>query len=64
MLCSSSMQYQINRLNSSGLQAVLLIGTIRNLILQILPKVEQNQIVNWLNTTTAKIDLAITKAKQ
>jgi type I restriction enzyme S subunit len=58
------MQYQINRLNFSGLQPVLLIGTIRNLILQIPPRVEQNQIVNWLNTTTTKIDLAITKTEK
>lgn len=64
MLCCSSMQYQINRLNFSGLQPVLLIGTIRNLILQIPPRVEQNQIVNWLNTTTAKIDLAIAKIEK
>ncbi|MBN3892706.1 MAG: restriction endonuclease subunit S [Nostoc sp. JL31] len=64
MLCCSSMQYQINRLNFSGLQPVLLIGTIRNLILQIPPIVEQNQIVNWLNTTTAKIDLAIAKIEK
>ncbi|MBC6431568.1 restriction endonuclease subunit S [Nostoc sp. HG1] len=64
MLCCSGMQYQINRLNYSGLQPVLLIGTIRNLILQIPPKIEQYHIVNSLNTTTEKINLAIAKTEK
>jgi type I restriction enzyme S subunit len=64
VLCCSSMQYQINRLNSSGLQPVLLIGTIRNLIIQIPPKVEQEQIVQWIKRTIAKIDLAIAQIEK
>lgn len=64
VLCCSSMQYQINRLNSSGLQPVLLIGTIRNLIIQIPSKVEQEQIVQWIKRTIAKIDLAIAQVEK
>lgn len=48
-LCSYAMKYQIDRFNSSGLQPVLLIGTIRNLTCFLPPEDEQKDIIKFLD---------------
>jgi type I restriction enzyme, S subunit len=44
-LCDYAMKYQIDSLNSSGIQPVLLIGTIRNLVC-VLPDIEEQRIIS------------------
>jgi type I restriction enzyme S subunit len=63
-LCSKNMKYQIELYNSSGLQPVLLIGTIRSLIISIPDFLEQKQIAQYLDKKTAQIDLQKAKIKQ
>jgi type I restriction enzyme S subunit len=55
-LCSKNMKYQIELYNSSGLQPVLLIGTIRSLIISIPDFLEQKQIAQYLDKKTTQID--------
>lgn len=64
LLCSKNMRYQIELYNSSGLQPVLLIGTIRSLIISIPDFSEQKQIAEYLDQKTTKIDLQKAKIKQ
>ena len=61
VLISQNMQYQISYLNASDFQPVLLIGTIRDIKLQIPPKIEQDSIVDWLDRKTFQIDALINK---
>ncbi|HYW20839.1 MAG TPA: restriction endonuclease subunit S [Nodularia sp. (in: cyanobacteria)] len=63
-LCSKNMKYQIELYNSSGLQPVLLIGTIRSLIISIPDFLEQKQIADYLDKKTAQIDQQKAKIKQ
>ncbi len=55
-LCDFAMKYQMNRLNSSGIQPVLLIGTIRNLI-SILSDIEEQRIISdYIDGQNKKLD--------
>lgn len=63
-LCSNSMKYQIDIYNTSGLQPVLLIGTIRDLLTLIPPLKEQKAIARYIETETARIDAKIAKTKR
>ncbi len=49
LLTSAEMKVQIDLHNSSGMQPVLLIGTIRNLLMQLPPKCEQSAIAAYLS---------------
>lgn len=64
LLCSKNMKYQIELYNSSGLQPVLLIGTIRSLIIAIPDFSEQKQIAEYLDQKTTQIDQQKAKIKQ
>jgi type I restriction enzyme S subunit len=61
VLISQNMRYQISLLNASDFQPVLLIGTIRDIRLQIPPKIEQDSIADWLDRKTSQIDALINK---
>ena len=63
-LCCQAMQYQINRLNSSGLQPVLLIGTIRNLTITLPPLGEQGSTVLYIDNEVLKIDQAVNRVEE
>jgi type I restriction enzyme, S subunit len=63
-LCSKNMKYQIDLHNTSGVQPVLLIGTIRSLMIAIPNHNEQNIIAEYLKKKTAEIDKQKAKVKE